>query len=89
MNEIFNTTGSFNEGGFSDPTADKLIRASQFSTDPNAVKNEASYITKALPAIFQPNPDNIYAWKGISGPPDSFASLSQYALPAQYWYVTK
>jgi peptide/nickel transport system substrate-binding protein len=87
--EIFNTTGSFNQGGYSDPKADALIKASEFSSNPNAVKNEATYITEQLPAIFQPNPDLIYAWKGISGPPDSFAALSQYGLNPQYWYVTK
>jgi peptide/nickel transport system substrate-binding protein len=87
--EIFNTTGSYNEGGYSDKQADALIKASQFSNNPNAVKNEASYLTQQLPAIFQPNPDLIYAWKGVSGPPDSFGALSQYGLDPQYWYLTK
>jgi peptide/nickel transport system substrate-binding protein len=85
---IFNTGGSNNEGDYSDPTADKLIKASKFSANPNAVEDEASYLTKNLPAIFGPNPDVIYAWKGISGPPDSFSNLTQYIFTPEYWYLT-
>jgi peptide/nickel transport system substrate-binding protein len=87
--EIFNTKGSFNEGGYADPKADQLINASKFSLNPNALKNEASYITQNLPGIFTPNEDRIAAWKGISGPPDSFASLSQFGFTPEYWYLTK
>jgi peptide/nickel transport system substrate-binding protein len=86
---IFNTGGNNNEGDYSSPTADKLIKDSKFSSDPNAVKNEASFITKDLPAIFLPNSDQVFAWKGISGPPDSFANLTQYAFTPEYWYLTK
>jgi peptide/nickel transport system substrate-binding protein len=85
--EIFNTTGSFNQGGFSDKRADKLIEESKFSNNPDAVKNEASYITHILPGIFGPNEDRISAWKGISGPPDSFSSLSQFGFTPEYWYI--
>jgi hypothetical protein len=31
----------------------------------------------------------VFAWKGISGPPDSFANLTQYAFTPEYWYLTK
>jgi len=85
--EIFNTPGSYNEGGYSDPTADKLIKNSKFSTDPSAVKKEAGYLTQQLPGIFGPNEDRIYAWKGISGPPDSFSALTQFGFTPEYWYV--
>src|ERR1700722_13308538 len=43
---IFNTTGSFNEGGYSDSKANALINASVYSSNPNAVQNEISYITQ-------------------------------------------
>ncbi|HEX3907662.1 MAG TPA: ABC transporter substrate-binding protein [Mycobacteriales bacterium] len=85
---IFNTGGSGNEGDYSSPEADKLIKASKFSSDPNAVKDEAAFITKDLPAVFLPNPDLIFAWKGISGTPDSFANLTQYSFTPEYWYLT-
>ena len=84
---IFNTGGSYNQGGYSDPTADQLIKASEFSSDPNAVQKEASYLTKNLPAIFGPNEDRIYAWKGVSGPPDAFSNLTQFGFTPEYWYV--
>jgi peptide/nickel transport system substrate-binding protein len=87
--EIFNTGGSFNEGGYSDPQADKLIKASKFSNSPTAVQAEASYLTQHLPAIFGPNEDRLYAWKGISGPPDSFSNLTQFSFTPEYWFVTK
>jgi peptide/nickel transport system substrate-binding protein len=86
--EIFNTTGSYNQGGYSSKEADQLIKNSEFSSDPNAVQKEASYLTANLPAIFGPNEDRISAWKGISGPPDSFASLSQFGFTPEYWYLT-
>jgi peptide/nickel transport system substrate-binding protein len=88
-NLIFNTGGSLNEGDYSDPKADQLIKASEFSSDPNAVKSEASYLTQQLPGIFGPNEDRIYAWKGVSGQPDSFANLTQFAFTPEYWYLTK
>jgi peptide/nickel transport system substrate-binding protein len=90
MNEIFNTKGTFNLGEFSDPTADKLIHASTTSSDPNAVQSEASYLTKVQPSLFQPAVDLIEVWKtGISGPPESFESLTQYQLNPEFWYFTK
>ncbi|HEX3824017.1 MAG TPA: ABC transporter substrate-binding protein [Mycobacteriales bacterium] len=85
---IFNTGGSNNEGDYSNKQADKLINDSKFSSNPNAVQDEASYLTKNLPAVFDPNPDLIYAWKGISGPPDSFSNLTQYGFTPEYWYLT-
>ncbi|HTW19442.1 MAG TPA: ABC transporter substrate-binding protein [Mycobacteriales bacterium] len=86
--EIFNTKGSFNEGGYSSPQADQLIKNSEYSSDPNAVQKEAQYLTSNLPAIFTPNEDRIYAWKGVSGPPDSFADLTQFAFTPEFWFVT-
>lgn len=90
MDEIFNTGGSLNIGAFSDPAADKLIKASTSSSDPNAVEAEASYLTKVQPSLFQPAVDLIQAWKTvISGPPTSFESLTQYQLNPEFWYFTK
>jgi peptide/nickel transport system substrate-binding protein len=90
MNEIFNTKGTFNLGEFSDSTADSLIHASTSGSDPSAVTKEASYLTKVQPSLFQPAVDLIEVWKtGISGPPESFESLTQYQLNPEFWYFTK
>jgi peptide/nickel transport system substrate-binding protein len=86
---IFNTGGSYNQGDYSNPTANKLIKNSEFSPDPNAVQKEASFLTQNLPAIFGPNEDRIWAWKGISGAPDSFSDLTQFGFTPEYWYIPK
>jgi peptide/nickel transport system substrate-binding protein len=87
---IFNTTGSYNEGGYSNPTANKDINNSVFSSNSSAVTTEAAFITSNLPGLFLPNPDDVYAWKkNLSGPQDSFTSLTQYFFNPEEWYYTK
>lgn len=87
---LFNTGGSTQIGDYSNSTADKLIQASISSSSASAVKSEASFLTKNQPALFQPEPDVTYVWKNtLSGPPAQFASLTQYYLNPQYWYLTK
>jgi peptide/nickel transport system substrate-binding protein len=86
---VFNTTGSFNIGSYSDPQADKLINASVNGSDPNAAKSEAAYLTTQQPALFQPTPDSVFAWtKRLSGPRESFAGLTQFYLTPEVWYFT-
>jgi peptide/nickel transport system substrate-binding protein len=87
---IFNYPAGDNIGSYDDPQASKLILDSVTSSNPDAVKNEASYLTAQQPGLFQPNVDLIEVWKkDISGPPSSFASLTQYQLNPEYWYFTK
>ncbi len=89
-NGIFNSSGTYNIGGYTDPKADQLIAASTGGSDPNAVKAEADYITTQVPSLFQPLVDNVEVWKKtISGPPFSFESLTQYQLQPESWYFTK
>jgi peptide/nickel transport system substrate-binding protein len=93
---LFNTGGSFNMGTFNSSTLNSLVDQSISSSDPSAVKNELSYVSTALPVLFQPNGD----WDGndeglmainkaISGDPSSFADYSQYQLTPEFWYFTK
>jgi peptide/nickel transport system substrate-binding protein len=89
-NELFNTTGSFNEGGFSDPTIDKDILNSANSLNPDALTTELAAVSKYQPGLFQPIEDEIWAFKNnLSGPPASFSSLSQLQPLPEYWYFTK
>jgi peptide/nickel transport system substrate-binding protein len=90
MNGIFNSKGTYNIGQYADAKADQLIAASTKSSDPAAVKAEASYLTQQQPGLFQPNVDLIETWKKtISGSPASFESLTQYQLNPEFWYPTK
>jgi peptide/nickel transport system substrate-binding protein len=87
---FLNTNGSTQIGEYSNPTADSLIQASITGSDPNAVKNEAAFLTDNQPLLFQPTPDYIWAWKtSISGEPASFENLTQYYATPEFWYFTK
>ncbi len=87
---VFNTSGYTNFGGYSDPQADALINASISNSNPDAVTNEAAYLTAQQPALFQPNTDVVYAWKTtLSGPQNAFADLTQYFFNPEGWYYTK
>jgi peptide/nickel transport system substrate-binding protein len=87
---VFNTTGSFNSGAYSNPQADKLIRDSVFSNDPNALVKESNFLGQDLPGIFEPAPDNIWIWKkSLQGPADSFANLTQSYLTPEDWWRAK
>jgi len=89
-NTIFNTTGTFNIGGYSDPTADKLINDSVYGPNQSAVKTEAAYIAENLPALFQSEADHVYAWKNtLSGTQASFWELPQFSLNPENWYFSK
>ena len=69
--------------------ADKLIHASITSRNPAAVKNEAAFLTRNQPVLFQPDADYTWAWKkSIPGPAASFRSLTQYYVDPEFWSVT-
>jgi peptide/nickel transport system substrate-binding protein len=93
---VFNSTGSSNIGGYSDPEADKLITDSISSANPDAVTAEASYLTVQQPSLFQPGPDggfgtaSIVVWqKTVSGTQASFEGLTQDIWNPEFWFLTK
>ena len=89
-NQLFNTSGSFNFGGFSNPQIDKAIQNSISSLDNTAVQKEIGLVTAQQPGLFQPNADLVFAFKNtLSGPPASFADASQYQFSPEYWYFKK
>ncbi len=89
-NEVFNTTGSFNLGGFSNPVVNKDISHSVFSTSNSAVKVEAGAVAHFQPGLFEPNPDLIFAIKkSITAKPQYFSNMSQYTFTPEYWYFKK
>ena len=89
-NELFNTTGSFNQGGFSLPQLDKDILNSEFSLNNTAVQKELSLVTAEQPGLFQPDEDRLEAFKDkLSGPAASFFDATQYQYSPEYWYFKK
>jgi peptide/nickel transport system substrate-binding protein len=85
---LFNTGGSFNAGGFSDPGLDRLIEDSMLSPDPRALSRELAAVTAKIPVLFQPNPAMVYAWSPrLNGDPDGFAAATQYMLNPEDWYL--
>jgi peptide/nickel transport system substrate-binding protein len=78
-----------NFGDYSNATADALVSASVTGSNPAAVRNEASFLTTNQPVLFQPDEDELWAWKDtVSGPPASFENLTQYAATPEFWYLT-
>jgi peptide/nickel transport system substrate-binding protein len=93
---VFNTTGSANLGGYSDPKANQLITASITSSNPSAVTAEAEYLTQQQPGLFEPNADDalgtqsILVWqKTLSGPPSNFEQLINFQYNPELMFFTK
>jgi peptide/nickel transport system substrate-binding protein len=87
---VFNTGGVFNAGAYSEPEADKLMKASVFSADPDAVTAEAKYLTANFPVFFMPQNDYIWAVsKHVGGNPADFGSLTQNTLLPAFWWVNR
>ncbi len=89
-NELFNTTGSFNQGGFSNPQLDTDIVNSEFSPNNTAVQKELTLVTYVQPGLFQPNEDRLRAFSDkLSGPAASFVDATQEQYSPEYWYFKK
>jgi peptide/nickel transport system substrate-binding protein len=87
---IFDTGGNFNQGAYSNPTADKLINDSVYGSNTNAVTAEAAFLTQNLPVLFFPNGDDIIAVSHrVSGTPSSWIALAENQAYPQYWYLAK
>jgi peptide/nickel transport system substrate-binding protein len=87
---IFNSAGTENFGGYSSPTADRLINAAQYGKRAAAATAVASYLQKSVPMLFLPCADVVDAVSSrIGGTSDSFLALTQDVFYPQYWYVKK
>lgn len=53
---IFQTGAPVNLGGYSNAEADKLIEATQFSSDDSALKAYNEFLAEELPVLWMPNP---------------------------------
>ena len=55
---LFATDAPVNLGRYSDETADELIDATQFSSDPQALQDYNDFLAEDLPVLWMPNPVN-------------------------------
>lgn len=88
-NALFNTTGSFNLGSYSNEEVDELINESTFGADPSVLSREITAVSEDLPVLFLPTPHTLVVWKDtLSGPPESFHSLLSFIYSPELWYLT-
>ncbi|WP_408898874.1 ABC transporter substrate-binding protein [Nocardioides sp. R1-1] len=89
-NTVFNTTGTFNLGSYSNEEVDALIDESTFGADPSVLAKETTAVSEDLPVLFFPTPHTLVVWKDtLSGPPESFHSLLSFLYSPELWYLTK
>ncbi len=87
---IFNTAGSSNFGGYSDPTADALINRALYDDAPSAATAVASYLERSVPMLFLPCADVLDAVSTkVGGTADSFLAMTQDVFYPQYWYLKR
>jgi peptide/nickel transport system substrate-binding protein len=88
--QLFNTKGAFNFGGFSSKSVDEAITKSTTSLEPDAVTAELQQVTADQPGLFQPNGDLVYAFKKtLEGPAASFEDSSEYEFSPESWFFVK
>ncbi|GAA4607189.1 hypothetical protein GCM10023195_27030 [Actinoallomurus liliacearum] len=85
--QIFSTDAGTNLGSYSDPTADKLVKESTSSSDPQAMQQYSSYLAKQLPVIWMPNP--AYQVSAIRNNLRGVVQDPLAAMQPQRWYLTK
>lgn len=89
-NTIFQTGAVENVGGYSDPTADRLIHQAVYGDRASTATTVATYLAKDVPMLFLPCADVIDAVsKRVGGTDDSFLAMTQDIFYPQYWYVKK
>ncbi|MEV5705562.1 peptide ABC transporter substrate-binding protein [Actinoallomurus sp. NPDC052274] len=85
--QIFSTDAGTNLGSYSDPTADKLVKESTSSSDPQAMQQYSSYLAKQLPVIWMPNP--AYQVSAIRNNLRGVVQDPLAAMQPQRWYLAK
>jgi peptide/nickel transport system substrate-binding protein len=85
---LFETGGALNSGSYSDPTADALIEATLYGSDPNALTTYQDYIARQVPVIFQPDSDAVVVVKSTLTTTGTFTELTQGNLQPERWHFT-
>jgi peptide/nickel transport system substrate-binding protein len=85
--QLFSTGASANFGNYSDPKADRLIRAVQYSADQNAMHAYGEYLAERLPVMWMPNP--AYQVSVIRNDLRGIDQNPTVTLSPQDWYYVK
>jgi peptide/nickel transport system substrate-binding protein len=83
--DLFLTGAGSNAGSYSDPTADKLIKETDFSSDNSYLDQYENYLAKQLPYLWQPNTIGVdEVAKSVTGVVP-FNALD--AITPEYWHI--
>jgi peptide/nickel transport system substrate-binding protein len=85
---LYGTGGALNSGSYSDPTADKLIEATLYGSDPDALTAYEDYTARQVPVIYQPDPDYVSVVKSTLATDGTFTALTQSNLQPERWHFT-
>jgi peptide/nickel transport system substrate-binding protein len=87
-NGDFITGGVNNQGGWSDPTTDNLIKQTEFGSNPQTFFQYEDYIARQLPFLFVPLRTTVLVYKSNLG---GFTPLNPFSgeLNEEDWYYTK
>jgi peptide/nickel transport system substrate-binding protein len=87
---LLNTGGAFNAGQYSNPTLDNLINETSTAKSLATYKAYEDLVVKEEPWIWQPQPDNIFATKNLTGYgiTSEFDGAFGYIEP-NLWSITK
>ena len=85
---LFNTGGTNDNGGYSDPKLDGLINATEYGSSTQAFYQYEDYAAQQLPWLWIPLESNVWVYKSnLAG----FAPLNPVSggLNPEAWYYTK
>jgi peptide/nickel transport system substrate-binding protein len=85
---MFDTGGSSNQGGYSDPKMDQLIQATEYGSDTATFFQYEDYAARQLPMLWLPLRSEVEVYRAsLAG----FAPLNPFSggLNPQVWYYTK
>jgi peptide/nickel transport system substrate-binding protein len=89
LGQGLSTSAGYNYGGYSNSAANRLFAASEYGSNPNAVKTELSFLSDNLPWLFFPVQDVfLAARKGIGSTAQGWL-YSAHNSAYQYIYKTK
>jgi peptide/nickel transport system substrate-binding protein len=85
---FFNTDGSDNQGGYSNPEMDQLVNATEYGSSTATFFQYEDFAAEQLPLLYLPLPDNINVYKSDLG---GYAPMNPFTggINEQDWYYTK